>query len=117
MPHLLFNEMKKLLILISLVCCLGVVKAQDCVFDLFLFHSEATDRGPTPIEFVGLSLMSVGGCMVGVEGSFTQDQKDRRGNSISLTGAVMMLTGFVTYIVGSIRFNERKLMESKISST
>ena len=108
--------MQKLLILVSLVCCLTVVKAQEFCFDIFFLHSEITDRDPTALEFVGMSLMSVGGCIVGVESTFVDTRSgNRSSNSVNLTGTAMVITGFVTYLVGSIRFKEKQRINPPIA--
>lgn len=106
--------MKTLLVVLGLTCCITKVNAQD--IDLFLLHAKIAERNPTPVEFVGMSLMSVGGCVVGVESYYTQAPRGKRGNAANFSGTVLMVSGFVTYIVGSIRFREQEQMRTIIKN-
>ena len=90
-----------------LVMAVLAVSAQDQNFRLN--YEKMNMRSPKGAEVVGMSLMSVGGCMLGLPPFNSQPEYSFQLETVQASGLVLVVSGFITYLVGSIRHNEEAI--------
>lgn len=102
--------MKDLLIVLFFSFCCLTVSAQDNLG--LAWQTQIVSSPASTAEYIGYTLMSGGGCILAVQIN-DRGMNGTEKASFFLTGAALIVTGFLTYMIGAVHLSDEPIFKKK----